>query len=69
MQIRAAHFSLDHGFIEFLQWSTLSWYPYGNATGISLYIAVPLTITIAGIRYNNLFGIPKKKNEHDLRLM
>ena len=47
MQLRAAHYILDYGFIDFLKWwDTLSWYPYGSPKGSSLYFAVPVAIVL-----------------------
>ena len=47
MQLRATNYILDHGLFKFLHWyDSFNWYPNGNASGISLFIAVPLTIAI-----------------------
>jgi len=47
MQLRAAEYIIDNGFLNFLTWyDTFSWYPYGRLTGASLYFGVPLAIVL-----------------------
>lgn len=47
IQIRAAEYILDKGYIAFLFWKdTTSWYPYGRLMGTSMYVGVPLAIVV-----------------------
>ena len=47
IQIKAAEFILEKGYVAFLFWKdTTAWYPYGRLMGTSMYIGVPIAITI-----------------------
>jgi dolichyl-diphosphooligosaccharide--protein glycosyltransferase len=47
IQIRAAEYILDKGYVAFLFWKdSTSWYPFGRLMGTSMYVGVPIAITI-----------------------